>query len=735
MWKDTDPLILMYSDKDVNEDMAWVGGKNENLESRKEMGDRRVIESIEKISPNNPSFYGRINELFSDYKLSEDESGEIVSKIEESFRDYKLRNYQAFVGAYMKKYGRGLLIYHQLGSGKTLTAINMIDILKRDTVIMLPAALRESWKREYIVPLLGKTDYDIQFISYNAPNIMEQYKNLEPNILLRGIGKKNNFDGKLVIIDESHEFFQHVISGKAKQAYELFIKLLNARDVKFLFLSGTPIVGNVFELVPCMILLRGYIGKGKGRGSGRENMLFPSKIEEFYKYFVNENGDDIINSDIFKERITGLVSFIGGFKDPMRKLLPKVEKLEIVRIPMGEVQQKIYIRVRQKEKDIERKFQFLTKKFKSGVFKKPTRESVGTYKINSGKVCNFAFPPDIHKLFNEMNKNFIKNMQKIPLDVWKKIEEEYNLVGPWPLAFKIAEIKWQIMINKYSFEKIHSILPMLSGKLAKLIEMIKKNKEMKKFVYSKMKILGTKIIGEMLRVEGYIEIKNVDDFNKNKQDHHRAFMIVDGDTKDKKKMIDLFNNPENIRGGICELLLGTQVVSKGVNFFGIREIFVFEPQWSSSTVNQVLGRAKRLYSHEALKFDERVVKTYLLISVSQREKSTDEILYEIMLNRDRLNNKFLHLLREAAIDCDLNLVINQPNTDEIIDCYDCKDHDPNRKLFPPSYINHITEGPVCDVEIRLYPIPGKEDQKNLKMDKNKKIYKLDPTSGRWEMVG
>ena len=74
---------------------------------------------------------------------------------------------------------------------------------------------------------------------------------------LKQVEKVGRLNGKMIVIDESHIFFQNVISGKARQAIEVFEMMFNARDNKYLFLTGTPISGDPFELVPMFNLLKG----------------------------------------------------------------------------------------------------------------------------------------------------------------------------------------------------------------------------------------------------------------------------------------------------------------------------------------------------------------------------------------------------------------------------------------------------------------------------------------------
>ncbi len=100
-------------------------------------------------------------------------------------------------------------------------------------------------------------------------------------------------------------------------------------------------------------------------------------------------------------------------------------------------------------------------------------------------------------------------------------------------------------------------------------------------------------------------------------------------------------------------------------------------------VDQVVGRARRICSHQELPEELRTVKVFLYVStfsedqktddknielrirdVSRVDKSTpittDENLYEIASIKQRINYEFLHALKETAVDCTLysNKIIN-----------------------------------------------------------------------------
>ena len=78
-----------------------------------------------------------------------------------------------------------------------------------------------------------------------------------------------------------------------------------AQDCKIVFMSGTPIQNDVFELAITMNILRGYVGTNK---SGGRLMLFPNSFKDFHAKFISEDMSKVINEDVFKRRLIGLVS-------------------------------------------------------------------------------------------------------------------------------------------------------------------------------------------------------------------------------------------------------------------------------------------------------------------------------------------------------------------------------------------------------------------------------------------
>ena len=77
-------------------------------------------------------------------------------------------------------------------------------------------------------------------------------------------GKVNPFDNQVVIIDEVHNFISRVVNkvgmryDKTPVSGELYNLLLNAKNVRIVMLSGTPILNHPFELAYMINLLAGW---------------------------------------------------------------------------------------------------------------------------------------------------------------------------------------------------------------------------------------------------------------------------------------------------------------------------------------------------------------------------------------------------------------------------------------------------------------------------------------------
>lgn len=226
---------------------------NKNLD-KSDNPEPKVVTPSRWVSLQQKRFPSWINETFIVYQ--KDSKRRIPGK----FEPY---SYQKFIRDYLQKISpyRGLLMYHGLGSGKTCGSITVAENLKneKNIIVMLPASLRSNFIKDglkfcadskYRSPKPVGNDYisdKYTFVSYNASNVLDQIK------------KIGSFDNHVVIVDEVHNLISRMVNPGSKTGRALYDMMLNAKNVKYVFLSGTPIINKMYEIGILFNLLRGPV--------------------------------------------------------------------------------------------------------------------------------------------------------------------------------------------------------------------------------------------------------------------------------------------------------------------------------------------------------------------------------------------------------------------------------------------------------------------------------------------
>ena len=124
------------------------------------------------------------------------------------------------------------------------------------------------------------------------------------------------------------------------------------------------------------------------------------------------------------------------------------------------------------------------------------------------------------------------------------------------------------------------------------------------------------------------------------------------------EILETVNNPNNKTGSKVKVVLLTQVASEGLTLKNVREVHIVEPWYHFNQLEQVIGRAVRTCSHEALPLEERNVTVYLHCATADGIPTPDEHAYEIAARKLGQIELVEKALRDNAIDCALNVNIN-----------------------------------------------------------------------------
>jgi GNAT superfamily N-acetyltransferase/superfamily II DNA or RNA helicase len=372
---------------------------------------------------------------------------ELVSALEsiKKDKDDPLRYHQRLVYEFVIKNPRtrGLQIFHKMGAGKTITGASLAEGLKeqdvkRRIIVMAAKSLHANFRKDIIKykKLMAEKGKDekmseeamakyieenYQFISLNASNMLTQVHKaikkdadlsaFDDNIITEEeaeefakLDKIGNLDNSVLIIDEAHNLFNAITNG-SKNAIGLYRLIMQAKNIKLIFLTGTPIVNDPFEFAICMNMIAGPMGK---HSNGSPITLFGEDYADFTKYFVGairvEMPDPIDpnktiqvaqphikNREKFINRIVGLVSYYGADdKDQIARYPEQLETI-ISKVPMSPKQYASYISARDREiEETSKGTQFS----KSG-HKKPLQKPEGmssSYRVRSRQFSNFLFP-------------------------------------------------------------------------------------------------------------------------------------------------------------------------------------------------------------------------------------------------------------------------------------------------------------------------------------------------------
>lgn len=389
---------------------------------------------------------------------------------------------------------KGLLIYHNMGTGKTITSVSIAMDFDGGVIIFMNTSLITNFIeniKKYLTAIKYKDNLDdfiknkFTFISLNAFNLHEKIP--------------ENLKGKLIIIDEAHHVFSGVVNG-SKNQLKLYISLKKESDLKIILLTGTPIVNDSYEIMIAMNLLT-------------SGCFFPESYESFIVYFesIREDQPNLYKNRIEKleNRMVGLISF---YEQPISDDYPTDLGTEVVKNKMSKDQITKYINFRKIEED--KALNMMKRPRITGGISKSN--NISSYRIQTRMICNINPDEDVLTC-NKFN------------NIYEKI-----------ISCNGCAIVYSQFVNKY-------------GLLAFSDYLIKKK-------YIKL------------------ELDNISNIKG------KTFSLIQGEVSftDRQKILNVFNDPKNIRGDVIHIALVSSTGAEGLDFKFVKSVHIMEPYWNNS---------------------------------------------------------------------------------------------------------------------------------------------------------
>lgn len=529
-----------------------------------------------------------------------------------------------------------ILLCHEMGTGKTCTAVHTIELNYSQKLYGLKKALILTKGKALINNFINETIKKCTDNNYTRKSLKNKYtfftfetfakviKDLpEKDILLR-------YNDTIVVIDEVHNIksidkFQTLdIYGEIHR----FLHILTNKKV--LLLTGTPMKDSVDEIASLMNLILPL------------NSQLPIK-KEFIKRYFTDDMKDLKNVQELKNHIYGYVSFL------------KAKTTDVNVVEKGVVYKPLkYFKV----------IPLTMSPFQTLVYLKAYNEKVNIY--NDAKQASlFVFPSNVY------GEEGFNHYVKTKADGWALIPSFLN------------HIKGDIQnIKKYSIKYFQTIETLLNSKE-------------NSFVFCEA-VQGSGLILFSL----LLELAGFSKYGSQQGGRKYAMITSFTSTEKIGNIINVFNKPENINGKFISILLGSKMISEGFTLKNVHHIHILTPHWNFSETAQVIARAIRLDSHTLNKDINIYKYVALPDVSEERgtedhKFSIDLKMYDTSEKKDVSITKVLDVLKESAIDCTFFKVQNGP-TPYKCDIAELRYHPVNNTtnlqiLYPQSYLKYVED--------------------------------------------
>ena len=603
-------------------------------------------------------------EFLADYPAIDDPAFQQQLFNKEEFYDKKLQkdleppsggllNHQAIISRFVSPHTMydELLVYHEMGTGKTLVAFASAE------------KLRHRYRRAYVLSrgpdLLISLMKNLITYSNNYAQPRKEFSRAEMAKITADFYEFKTFDAfakdaklrsdesilKLYsncvfILDEIH----NIKTDESAMIYSQMKRVLHlVNNRKILALSGTPMTDDVTELPYIM------------------NLLLPSDEEmptgrDFSDRFINKKTGGLRNTVALKKYLRGRVSFLRAAEGvpvifETNPILPRsagnIPQFNLFATEMSEVQSGVY----------------------SAAFRLDTQsEKRGIY--NNARQANLCVMPN--GTFGSQAEQYYNN------GLSKEVKTVFrNIRGLREYSCKYASVIQNILDNPD--KNIYIYCNIINGS-------------------------GANLFARILELYGYQRYKRGAIDNAFPA---RRYILLTSETSNINNLLEYFNHPRNATGQYCNIVIGSKKISEGFNFRNVQIIHLLTLFWNNTETSQAIFRARRyaghndlialgitpviqIYKHDAvvgltlddlaaelerelemdLDFDEKL-EQIKKVSVDAPVKSIDEMMNTYSRLKDFSIKQMDRVIKEVSFDCPLTWERNAAPTGAITGSADC----------------------------------------------------------------
>lgn len=614
----------------------------------------------------------------------------------------QLRVKRFFGGSSMK---RGAILFHQMGTGKTCSAIGIADSVDARqfprVVVLSTASLEQNFRKEILKCGNGRTAYE--FLHFNGLTLEKARKMRDASPPF--------FDNTVTVIDEAHNIAKSLARGRDGVNRILFDMISKARNCKVVALTGTPMVNDAFEIAYLVTMVRGFVPRYCLHFPGLVHMDLDA-IDNYLRTghaCVTRHGFDLDSESIWMELLPDWYRY----KDPSNKGTGVSKRA-------------------QQDRDNDKIVRSFGAKSVSVQWQAPFELEPLAWKAKYVDPETLGCRDDMREDFVRRVRGFVSFSrptgdtgvypQVLPANIVEcKMTEQQ--VGAY-VAARLREIEHDarqkrmrrrddeddseslyrtysrrccdFALDKQSRAGLRALrlsvrdpaadLPRVSPKYAALLRQLEglwAEGHGTALVYTDFRnvLEGLPAIMATLDANDYQQLTIARLHEGTLHPSKRRYVVFDP-TEDST-LLHLFNGDlhsvsqltrdalqrHNLSGQIACVMLVTQSGSEGMSLRNVRQVHIIEPFWQRVRVQQVVGRAVRAYSHVDLAPQYRNVRVFMYVAVlsphsesalpaklrrTDREDgrimTTDQHLLALSMKKARLIDSFTVLLQEAAIE-------------------------------------------------------------------------------------
>ena len=543
------------------------------------------------------NFYEELDTIFNKYGFILPSQQEYTSNKCNQNNNAKFECYHQLISSYLSPNTpyRSLMLYHSIGSGKTLTSFKVISNFIENTdftiYFVCPPGLvsyisNEINKFRNILPKSFKNKfYRISYISFANRLSGKTRWEIGPHKgkLIKDNNNNRLLENSLVVIDEVHNI--HSSDINIKNAFNIIYKSIRqCKNIKILTLTGTPIKREPYEIGRVINLLKS--------NDSRDDL--PEDKDSFNnKYFVIDDNTKI--QTLRKDNIGDFFNSIKG-----------------------------YISFR----NIENDYNIFAKKIDMD------KQIVTMSNLQSKQYNNNISNCNNNKCLQNSRISNIVNGYQLPKEFIKIMDNLKKYSPKLDLLYQNIEKQNQSKHFIYSYHQAHGV------RIVKELLLYKKWKQIDRRIISKCFKNGNDIFKNDFKLE--VNLNFITDFMRMSKNN---FIVLDSYTSSKKIEIlaqQLYNLPINKNGDFIRIFLVNSRYKEGISLLDTNYVHILEPPINMSDKNQIIGRVIRYCSHNRLSFPNKwFVKVYVYYSTFSNDNKLEYTEIEPRQRKKKMDKQLL----------------------------------------------------------------------------------------------